>query len=78
VRIKLRLKGFLLPLAGLLATSVALDWVAGIEATSIKIIGSNTVTPLTSVWAEEFMKTHPEVQIAVSGPGSGVGHCRTH
>jgi phosphate transport system substrate-binding protein len=40
---------------------------------SFSIIGSNTVTPLTSVWAEEFMKIHPEVRIAVSGPGSGVG-----
>jgi phosphate transport system substrate-binding protein len=40
---------------------------------SFSIIGSNTVTPLTSVWAEEFMKVHPEVRIAVSGPGSGVG-----
>jgi len=40
---------------------------------SISIIGSNTVTPLTSVWAEEFMKAHPKVNIAVSGPGSGVG-----
>ncbi|MFC2006063.1 PstS family phosphate ABC transporter substrate-binding protein [Chloroflexota bacterium] len=37
------------------------------------IIGSNTVTPLTSVWAEEFMKMHPKVNIAVSGPGSGAG-----
>jgi phosphate transport system substrate-binding protein len=25
------------------------------------------------VWAEEFMKMHPKVNIAVSGPGSGVG-----
>lgn len=42
-------------------------------AGSFKIIGSNTVTPLTAVWAEEFMKTYPEVNIAVSGPGSGAG-----
>ena len=40
---------------------------------SISIIGSNTVTPLTSVWAEEFMKIYPKVNIAVSGPGSGAG-----
>lgn len=40
---------------------------------SIKIIGSNTVTPLSSVWAEEFMEKHPEVSISVSGPGSGAG-----
>jgi phosphate transport system substrate-binding protein len=40
---------------------------------SFKIIGSNTVEPLSVLWAEEFMKMHPDVSIAVSGPGSGVG-----
>ena len=40
---------------------------------TFNIIGSNTVTPLSTVWAEEFMKTHPKVNIAVSGPGSGAG-----
>jgi phosphate transport system substrate-binding protein len=40
---------------------------------SINIIGSNTVTPLSTVWAEEFMKIHPKVSIGVSGPGSGAG-----
>jgi len=40
---------------------------------SIKIAGSNTVTPLASVWAEDFMAANPKVSIAVSGPGSGVG-----
>ncbi len=40
---------------------------------SFKIIGSNTITPLSSVWAENFMKANSQVNIAVSGPGSGVG-----
>jgi phosphate transport system substrate-binding protein len=40
---------------------------------SFKIIGSNTITPLSSVWAENFMKDNSKVSIAVSGPGSGVG-----
>lgn len=40
---------------------------------SFNIIGSNTVTPLSTVWSEEFMKEYPEVSIAVSGPGSGAG-----
>jgi phosphate transport system substrate-binding protein len=40
---------------------------------SFKIIGSNTVTPLSAVWAENFMKVNKKVSIAVSGPGSGVG-----
>ena len=42
-------------------------------AGSFKVIGSNTVTPLTAVWAEDFMKVNPKVNIAVSGPGSGAG-----
>jgi len=70
--IKLRRKWFILVLAGLLAAPIALAG-CGTETSSIKIVGSNTVTPLTSVWAEEFMGMHPDVQIAVSGPGSGVG-----
>jgi phosphate transport system substrate-binding protein len=40
---------------------------------SFSIIGSNTVTPLSTVWTEEFIKLHPDVSIAVSGPGSGAG-----
>ncbi|OGN88684.1 MAG: hypothetical protein A2158_00450 [Chloroflexi bacterium RBG_13_46_14] len=40
---------------------------------SFKIIGSNTVQPLSVLWAEDFMKENPDVSIAVSGPGSGVG-----
>jgi len=40
---------------------------------SIKVIGSNTVLPISSVWAENFMKNNPKANIAVSGPGSGVG-----
>jgi phosphate transport system substrate-binding protein len=40
---------------------------------SFKIIGSNTITPLSSIWAENFMKANQKVNIAVSGPGSGAG-----
>jgi phosphate transport system substrate-binding protein len=40
---------------------------------SFKIIGSNTLTPLSSVWAEEFMAVHSNVSISVSGPGTGPG-----
>jgi phosphate transport system substrate-binding protein len=40
---------------------------------SINIIGSNTVTPLSTVWSEKFMVMYPGVSIAVSGPGSGAG-----
>ncbi len=40
---------------------------------SFDITGSNTVQPLSVVWAEEFMAANSDVSIAVSGPGSGVG-----
>jgi len=40
---------------------------------SFDITGSNTVQPLSVVWAEEFMAANSGVSIAVSGPGSGVG-----
>jgi len=40
---------------------------------SFDITGSNTVQPLSVVWAEEFMAANSGASIAVSGPGSGVG-----
>ncbi len=74
---KLARNWFILPVAVLMTIAIAL---AGCPATdgggasgSFKIIGSNTVEPLSAVWAEDFMAAHPEVSIAVSGPGSGVG-----
>lgn len=42
-------------------------------AGSFKVIGSNTITPLSAIWAENFMKINQKVSIAVSGPGSGAG-----
>lgn len=63
----------ILPVVVVVALVVIIIALGGRGGSSIKIIGSNTVTPLSSVWAEEFMKTHPDVSIAVSGPGSGVG-----
>jgi phosphate transport system substrate-binding protein len=68
-------KWFILPLTVLIMAAIAMTGCPGTGGTSdsFKIIGSNTVEPLSVVWAEEFMKAHPEVSIAVSGPGSGVG-----
>ncbi|MBE0430918.1 MAG: phosphate ABC transporter substrate-binding protein [Dehalococcoidia bacterium] len=43
------------------------------DTLSFSITGSNTVQPLSVVWAEAFMDQRSEVSIAVSGPGSGVG-----
>jgi phosphate transport system substrate-binding protein len=76
---KLVKKWFILPLAVLLVAIIALAGCYGTEgggeglSGSFKIIGSNTVEPLSVVWAEDFMKVNPGVSIAVSGPGSGVG-----
>jgi phosphate transport system substrate-binding protein len=40
---------------------------------TFSILGSNTVTPLSTMWAEEFMAANENVNIAISGPGSGAG-----
>ena len=73
-------KWFVLLSSMVLVTTVALtgcsSTTTGSESTlsgSIKIIGSNTVTPISSIWAEGFMKENQRVSIAVSGPGSGAG-----
>ena len=39
----------------------------------IDITGSNTVTPISTLYAEDFMDANPQVNVAVSGPGSGAG-----
>lgn len=40
---------------------------------TFSIVGSNTVTPISTIWAEQFMADNPKVNISVSGPGSGAG-----
>jgi len=40
---------------------------------TIRQIGSTTVLPLAEKWREAFNAQHPEVDIAVSGGGSGTG-----
>jgi len=56
------------PLAGC-GTSSTEDGLSGF----IDVTGSNTVTPITTLFAEEFMAENPKVNVAVSGPGSGAG-----
>ncbi len=75
-------KKWFIPIAVMLLLAVVLAGCSGTSTSSpatsslsgsFKIIGSNTVTPLSAVWAEDFMKANPKVSIAVSGPGSGAG-----
>jgi len=65
--------GLVLTLAGCSGNQGSRTINSGELSGSVKILGSNTVTPLSSVWAEEFMKMHPKVNIVVSGPGTGAG-----
>ena len=43
------------------------------DATNITVKGSDTLVILAQKWAETYMKSHPGVQIQVTGGGSGVG-----
>ena len=72
IKLKRPIKKLLIPIIVMMAPVLILAACGGTPSTSIKIIGSNTVTPLSSVWAEEFMGQNPQVSISVSGPGSGV------
>jgi len=40
---------------------------------AIQIKGSDTMVNLAQAWAEEFMKVHPDLSVAVTGGGSGTG-----
>ncbi|MBU0467915.1 MAG: PstS family phosphate ABC transporter substrate-binding protein [Candidatus Omnitrophica bacterium] len=40
---------------------------------TLQVKGSDTMVNLGQAWAEEFMKRHPQVYIAVTGGGSGTG-----
>jgi phosphate transport system substrate-binding protein len=44
---------------------------AGVSMVTIK--GSDTMVHLVSSWAENFMKTTPDIQVSVTGGGSGTG-----
>ncbi|MGC9318475.1 MAG: phosphate ABC transporter substrate-binding protein [Armatimonadota bacterium] len=43
------------------------------ETATISQIGSTTVLPIAEKWAEAFHEKHPNVEINVSGGGSGTG-----
>jgi len=46
---------------------------AGSEKRFITIKGSDTMVHLASNWAETFMKQNPDVEVSVTGGGSGTG-----
>jgi len=43
------------------------------QTSMIQIKGSDTMVNLGQAWAEAYMKTHPGVNVAVTGGGSGTG-----
>ncbi len=44
-----------------------------VPARTIKVAGSTSVYPAMLLWAQEYMKLHPNVKIDVAGGGSGKG-----
>jgi phosphate transport system substrate-binding protein len=58
-----------------LAVLAGLSGVRGMAyaASSIQIKGSDTMVNLGQAWAEEFNKLHRDVNVAVTGGGSGTG-----
>jgi len=43
------------------------------ESKYLTIKGSDTMVHLVSAWSEAFMKDHPEIDLSVTGGGSGTG-----
>ncbi|HQH45640.1 MAG TPA: substrate-binding domain-containing protein, partial [Candidatus Aminicenantes bacterium] len=42
-------------------------------AAALQIKGSDTMVNLGQAWAEAYNKLHPEINVAVTGGGSGTG-----
>jgi phosphate transport system substrate-binding protein len=58
---------------GAIALFSALSVNVAVAKETISAVGSSSVTPLMEVFAETYMKTHPNVFIEVQGPGSSAG-----
>jgi phosphate transport system substrate-binding protein len=43
------------------------------KVSTIQVKGSDTMVNVAQAWAEEYKKLHPDVDVEVSGGGSGVG-----
>jgi phosphate transport system substrate-binding protein len=48
-------------------------WVRAGEEELIVIKGSDAMVHLVGDWAEEFMKQNPNIEVVVTGEGSGTG-----
>ena len=57
----------------LVIAAIVIGGCARSQQNAVQIKGSDTMSPLSQAWAEEFRKTHPNIDIAVTGGGSGVG-----
>ena len=77
----MRTTGFVRPLTGVLLVSIACT-LSGCGAskqnaepakTTIQVKGSDTMVNLAQAWAEAYKEVAPNVDIEVSGGGSGVG-----
>jgi phosphate transport system substrate-binding protein len=74
IRLRPRALAALLPLAALLACGGGGGQTAAKPAkTIIQDKGSDTMVNVAQVWAEEYAKVAPGVEVEVSGGGSGVG-----
>jgi phosphate transport system substrate-binding protein len=58
--------------AVILAASLAVPGMAE-DKNMVQVKGSDTMVHLASAWAEKFMKTSPNIEISVTGGGSGTG-----
>jgi len=59
-------------LAGAVVAAMAVSSSAAPKG-QLKIAGSNTLLPLSQVWAETFMNKYPDASVSISGGGSGQG-----
>ena len=60
-------------LAACLALAACASAPGGDRARPVRVVGSDTMLPLTRAWAEALMALHPELEIVVEGGGSGAG-----
>jgi phosphate transport system substrate-binding protein len=60
-------------LAACLVVATCASAPGGDRARPVRVVGSDTMLPLARAWAEAVMAAHPELEIAVTGGGSGAG-----